>query len=286
MLLAEHLVEAEGHSGLPQLVAVVEDTDGVLHVAGEEHVAHAADEGSAMVAQVVVRVHADLVAQADVVLDEGAVAPFGEVTSRSVLVVGPTNKQVDPGVEGLLEEETLSFVLGPPGVDGSVAEVGRVAVAVVEVARLELEVASLGVGRKAGTVDGQVALRVAPASHGQGRGARPVVHAGDEPPAVLCAELPGALLGHELHVGVLHRVGRDVVFHADHDVVAGVGPEAEAAPVPLVGAVVVGEGAGVAGEAVDLDGVGRRRRSRGNQGNEDQDRNDGDDQLVHGSSSR
>lgn len=284
VLLAEHLVEAEGHTGLPQIVAVVEDTDGVFHVAGEEHVAQPADEGAAVVAQVVVRVHADLVAQADVVLDEGAVAPFGEVTSRPVLVVGPANEQVDPGMEGLLEEEALSFVLGPPGVDGSVADVGRRAVAVVEVAHAELEVASLGVGREAGAVDGQVALRVAPASHGQGRGARPVVHAGNEPPAVLCAELPVALLGHELHVGVLHRVGRDVVFHADHDVVTGVGPEAEAAPVPLVGAVVVGEGAGVAGEAVDLDGVGRRRCSRDEQGDEgeDQDRNDGGDQLVHG----
>lgn len=240
-----------------------------------------------MVAQVVVRVHADLVTQADVVLDEGAVAPFGEFTSRPVLVVGPANEQVDPGMEGLLEEDALSFVLGPPGVDRSVAEVGCVAsaggvVAEAEVAYLEPEVASLGVGREAGAVDRQVVLRVAPASHGQGRWPGPVSHAGDEPSAVLRAELPVALLGHELQVGVLHRVGRDVVFHADHDVVASVGAEAEAAPVPLVGAVVVGEGAGVAGEAVDLDGVGRRRRSRGSQGNEDQDRNDGDDELVHG----
>ncbi len=208
-----------------------------------------------MITQIVVRVDARPVAEANVVLDEAAVASVGEAPVGSVLVVGPAAEQVDPGVERLLEEGALTLIFDPPAVDRSVLQVDGVGVVGV-VADVDLEQSATGVSRDARAVDRQVVHGVAPASHGSRRGSRPVVHAGHEPLAELGADLPVLDGLAVLDVGVLHRVAGVVVLQASHEVVL-VESDAGPAPVELVVAVLaLVEGTGVAGEGVDLQAVG------------------------------
>jgi len=283
----KHLAEVEGQPSLPQRLAVVENADRVLDIPGVEHVAHATDGGSAEVAEVLQQVDAHSITEADVVFHEGGIAPLGEFPSGTVFVVGPTGVQVDPAVEGLLEGQALALVLDPPGAHRAEAHVGAVVLEAV-VAQLNAQLTVLGVAVEAGAVDVEVGEGVAQPRSRLHRGSVEVVHRRQEVPTALEAELPALPGSGVLDVAVLHGLVGVVVLHADRELVL-VATEAEAAPVPLVVAVPVGQRAGVRGEGVDLQAVGLgglgvlRGKSHSESEDDEQDQVDG---VLHDFSSR
>ena len=93
-------MEAEGESNFPFFDGVVEDTDSRFVVAWEEAIVDTTDKlGLAVVfveiAEITLHVDTQLFAAAKMVLDEDDISSFGEVSTRTILIVGPAGKQVD-----------------------------------------------------------------------------------------------------------------------------------------------------------------------------------------------
>ncbi|RJQ35117.1 hypothetical protein C4566_01195, partial [Candidatus Parcubacteria bacterium] len=259
-------------------MAVVEDADRVLDVTGVEQVAHATDGGTTEIAEVLEQVDPCPLAEPNVVLHEGSIAPLGELSSRTIFVVGPAGVEVDPGVEGLLEGQSLSLVLGPPSTQRADAQVGRVVLEAV-VAQLDGQRTALGIAVEADAVDVEVGEGVAQPRSRLHRGSVEVVHGRQEVPTELGTELPALPGSGVLEVAVLHGLVGVVVFHPDHELVL-VGADAGAGPVELVVVVLVGQGGGVRGEGVDLETVGLGRRGDVGQHQGDQ-AGDRYDQILH-----